>query len=337
MKKNNLVCAALCLTAALLAALFAGCAQGAPEASPSGEEKSLYTDEVKLVDQVLEIEDQEIPTSESPAVSAVLMPRASGTTVLGNKKASIDASNLQDGYVMIRYLEKTDKRLKVLVTGPSGVTYNYNLTGSGEYEVFPLSDGSGTYKVGVYVSTTAGKYASAYAASLKVELKDEFAPFLLPNQYVNYTEDSKAVAQAQKLVQGKTDELEKIAAIYNYVVKNISYDKELAATVKSGYLPDLDQVLESKKGICFDYAALMACMLRSQGIPTKLVVGYSGKAYHAWINTYVEKVGWVDNVIYFDGTTWKLMDPTYASSGNSSEAIMKYIGDGSNYTAKFLY
>ena len=31
------------------------------------------------------------------------------------------------------------------------------------------------------------------------------------------------------------------------------------------------------------------------------------------------------------------MDPTYASSGNSSKAIMQYIGDGANYTAKYLY
>lgn len=50
-------------------------------------------------------------------------------------------------------------------------------------------------------------------------------------------------------------------------------------------------------------------MLRSQGVPCKLVVGYAGKAYHA----------------------------CFASSGKSSEAIMKYIGDGSHYTAKYLY
>jgi hypothetical protein len=31
------------------------------------------------------------------------------------------------------------------------------------------------------------------------------------------------------------------------------------------------------------------------------------------------------------------MDPTFASSGNQSESIMKYIGDGSNYTVKYLY
>ena len=81
----------------------------------------------------------------------------------------------------------------------------------------------------------------------------------------------------------------------------------------------------------------MSAMLRSQNIPTKLVVGYTGTAYHAWISTYTTKSGWVEGVIFFDGTTWKLMDPTFASSGKSSDAIMKYIGDGKNYTEKYLY
>ena len=121
------------------------------------------------------------------------------------------------------------------------------------------------------------------------------------------------------------------------MVENLAYDKEKAATVQSGYLPVLDTVLAEKKGICFDYAALMVGMLRSQEVPCKLVVGYAGTAYHAWVNVWSEETGWVTAAIYFDGTTWQRMDPTFASSSNSSEAIMKYIGDGSNYSVKYLY
>ena len=121
------------------------------------------------------------------------------------------------------------------------------------------------------------------------------------------------------------------------MVKNITYDHELAATVQSGYLPVLDTVLAKRSGICFDYASLMTGMLRSQGIPSKLVVGYAGTAYHAWISVWSEETGWVDGAIYFDGVSWQRMDPTFASSGRQSAAIMKYIGDGSNYTTKYLY
>ena len=42
------------------------------------------------------------------------------------------------------------------------------------------------------------------------------------------------------------------------MITNISYDEEKARTVESGYLPDVDETLESGKGICFDYAALNA-------------------------------------------------------------------------------
>ena len=78
-------------------------------------------------------------------------------------------------------------------------------------------------------------------------------------------------------------------------------------------------------------------MLRSQNIPTKLVVGYTGSLYHAWINVYIEGQGWVDNIIYFDGHDWKLMDPTFASSGKGDPAIEEYIKNSSNYKAKYSY
>ena len=83
--------------------------------------------------------------------------------------------------------------------------------------------------------------------------------------------------------------------------------------------------------------ALMTAMLRSQEIPCKLVVGYAGSTYHAWISVWTEENGWIDGAIFFNGKTWQRMDPTFASSANSSEAILKYIGDGSNYTAKYFY
>ena len=98
-----------------------------------------------------------------------------------------------------------------------------------------------------------------------------------------------------------------------------------------------NKVLKTKKGICFDYAALMTGMLRSQGVPCKLVVGYAGTAYHAWISVWSEESGWVDGAVFFNGESWQRMDPTFASSGKSSKAILDYIGDGSNYNAKYFY
>ena len=79
-----------------------------------------------------------------------------------------------------------------------------------------------------------------------------------------------------ELSAGATDQITVVTDIYNYVINNLTYDTAKAQSVQSGYLPNVDVVLAQKKGICFDYAALMTAMLRSQDIPTKLVVGYTG-------------------------------------------------------------
>jgi len=290
---------------------------------------------------VLDFASEMVPLTEAPAVSTLLMPSAPGTLVKKNQKAEIDYSNTADGYVMIKFLQNTTKRLKVRVTGPSTVNYDYNLKPGGVYEVFPLSDGNGSYTVSVFEQIEGNRYANANAVTVTVTLKDEFASFIRPNQYVNYKPDSAVVKKAAELVSGSTELLDKISEIYNFVIKNLKYDNDFAAAVKrgekAGYVPNVDSVLENKKGVCFDYAALMTAMLRSQNIPTKLVIGYAGDQYHAWIDVYSEKEGWISSVISFDGKTWKLMDPTFASGANQSSQVMQFIGDGKNYSARYLY
>ena len=142
--------------------------------------------------------------------------------------------------------------------------------------------------------------------------------------------------KGEELAQDCNTDLDAITNIYNYVIENITYDEKKAASVPYGYIPVPDDTLSSGRGICFDYASLMSAMLRSQRIPTKLDVGYSGDVYHAWISCYVTEVGWVDNIIEFDGKSWSIMDPTLAAS-NSASNVKKYVGDGSNYVTKYTY
>lgn len=283
----------------------------------------------------VQTESKKLAEPQKAPVSTLLMPTASGKLVKKNQKAIIDYSNTADGYVMMKFTANTDKRLKVRVKGPV-TTYTYNLA-KNVWETFPLTDGNGQYQFTVYENVTATKYSTVLTVDHSVKLSDEFAPFLRPNQYVNYGEASQAVAKSKELTQNIKDPLKKVAAIYDFVVKNLTYDRQKAATVQSGYIPVLDTVLSTKKGICFDYAALMTGMLRSQGIPCKMVFGYAGTAYHAWISVWTKDTGWVDGAIFFDGTSWQRMDPTFASTGGQSAAIMKYIGDGTNYKTKYLY
>ncbi len=247
-------------------------------------------------------------------------------------KAVIDATNIASGYVRVKYDAGADVKAKVIIKGPDAVKYTYNLNSKGNYETFPFSAGNGTYNVGVYKNVSGTSYSTLLSKDIVVNMPNTLAPFLNPNQYVNYNSGSKVVAMAAELAGKETTELGKVQAIYHYVVSNFTYDYNKAATVKSGYLPDVDAALAAKTGICFDYAAVMSSMLRSLGVPTKLVIGYAGTQYHAWINVYTKESGWVESVIYFDGTTWKLMDPTYASTGH-----VDYANNAANYSQKFAY
>ena len=324
------------LSALLAALLLAGalCACQAPAPAASSQPQDFVADVTDL--EVADLEDEAVALSEAPAaLPAAASAVASGLLVKTAPNAVIDYSNTADGYVMVQYTAQTTQRLKAQVKGPT-TTYTYNLTPQ-QWAAFPLSDGDGTYKITLYQNVSGTKYAAVLSLTAAVTLKDEFAPFLHANQYVDYDAAPNTVAKARELTEGLDDPLEKVEAVYTYVVKGMTYDKQLAASVKSGYLPVLDQVLEKKTGICFDYAALMTGMLRSQGVPCKLVVGYAGKAYHAWISVWSAYTGWVDGVIYFNGTSWQRMDPTFASSANSSKSIMAYIGDGQNYSAKYFY
>ena len=300
--------------------------EAAPQAAPCAVR------EPDGIEEPVTLEDEEpVPMAASP----MLLPVAGGTAVESGGGAEIDYSNISDGYVMVRHAGASSKRLRVQVVGPS-TTYTYDLPVGG-WSTYPLSDGNGSYKVMALQNTEGKKYAKLASVSFQVTLKDEFAPFLRPNQYVDYAAAPNTVAKAAELTESSADGLDKVAKVYDFVVGNLTYDEKKASSVKSGYLPVLDTVLSAKKGICFDYAALMTGMLRAQGVPCKLVVGYAGIQYHAWVSVWTEKTGWVDNIIYFDGTSWQRMDPTFASSGNSSASIMQYIGDGKNYTVKYLY
>ena len=272
------------------------------------------------------------PRDSSPKV---LTPSADGVTVYQNDFASIDASNTSQGYVMVKY-NGTNEKVKLRITCPDQSCYTYLISDRGAYDTFPLTAGNGSYALQVLENVAGDTYTVSLAQSINVNIEDEFLPFLYPNQYVNFHTDSKAVSKGSDLAKDTYSDLDVVQNIYNYVIKNISYDTEKAQNVSYGYVPDIDDTLSSKKGICFDYAALMTSMLRSQNIPTKLEVGYSGDAYHAWISTYIDDKGWVDDIIQFNGNTWQIMDPTLAAT-NDSAAVKKYIGDGSHYVVKYTY
>lgn len=250
----------------------------------------------------------------------------------GENGVLVDLSGVAKGYVAVSAVN--GKRMKFRVERGEQV-YNYDLPSDGTPVAYPLQCGDGDYTFWALENISGNEYAKTYSVQVQVALEDEFQPFLRPSQYVDYGADSRCVQVAAELAASQPDALGVVEAVFDYVCEHVSYDKEKAATVKKGYLPQPDETLATGKGICFDYASLAAAMLRSQGIPTKVVFGNvePDDLYHAWNMFYTQESGWVAVGYEVEEGGWSRLDLTFAANGADSQ----FIGDGANYTDVYFY
>ena len=246
--------------------------------------------------------------------------------------ASIDTSCVNDGYVGVSATSR--QRLKFLVTSGQ-TTYSYDLPQDGTAIVCPLTLGDGSYRFRVMQNTSGDNYVELLSVSVSVTLSSEFAPFTVPNVYCSYTDSSPCVKKARELTRDAKNQGDAVERICQWIVDNVSYDNKKASRLKqaTGYVPNPDATLKSKKGVCFDYASLGAAMLRSVGIPTKIVTGYVSpdQIYHAWIMVYIDGT-WKSGQFTVDKDTWSRVDLTFAAGGDS-----KNVGDGKEYTDRYVY
>ena len=268
-------------------------------------------------------------------IDIIKIPDMAVTELFESESCIINTSHKNNGYVIFTYTGDAEKII-LQITQPDNNRYTYPINNH-ESQVIALVSGDGSYKIDILENTGNNTYVTAESETIGVQMINEFEPFLYPNQYVYYTQNSNCVVLANELSEHANDDLSYVKNVYDYVVADITYDTKLAENVGTNYIPNPDTTLISKKGICFDYASLMTAMLRSQNIPTKLEVGYAGIAYHAWISVYLEETGWIDNIIQFDGKNWSFMDPTVAANQTADAATKKLIGDGTTYTVQYHY
>lgn len=335
MKKKKLIrCRWICAALAVMLTL-AGCSEPIPD-DPA---KPLREDE--LSEQ--EIPDEAVPLDaffaqyDTPAAGTYQAPamqhadyhadKASGSDI-----AKLDLSMVSQGVVGVK--ATSAKRLKFIIA-VNGNNYYFNIKNDGTPSIFPLTAGSATYKFRIMENTTGAKYRELYSDSTWVQLESQFVPYLRNSDYVPYTADSACVKKAAELAAQATDAVGVVSKIYEYVISSITYDYNKANTVQSGYMSDPDSTLNTGTGICFDYAALTAAMLRSQGIPTKMVFGYVGTngAYHAWNMFYTAETGWVTVSFQAPKDTWSRLDLTFCAGGVDPA----YIGNGTNYSDVYYY
>lgn len=221
---------------------------------------------------------------------------------------SVGIYHNDQGAVTVVYPSASEKRLKVLVE-KGGERSAYNLHDgtktANAVATYPLQRGDGTYVVRIMENTQGSSYRELHRKEVTLKSQQKHAVFLNSVQEINWSTSDPAVQKAARLTAGMSSEREKVQAVYNYLVRNVKYDHDKVNQLTTFYLPNINTTYSTNKGICYDYASLFAAMLRSQGIPTRMVKGYSdaignGEVYHAW------------NEVYLSGEDrWVIIDTTH--------------------------
>lgn len=334
----------------LLPLLISGCGGPAvPEEASIGNTLSNSSDEAKEDTSQVVVENQEYDAAPK-ASSASTEEKPEGFTpyqapefadsayhdehAQGNGQVKLDLEHTDEGYIGVSGESNTRIKLQVFI---GEMEYRYNVPADGTPVIFPLQEGDGTYTIKALENVESTKYRPVFSIDCEVTLKDEFQPFLRPSAYVDYNQDSECVQLAAQLAAEEETALGVVGAVFDYVCDNIVYDREKAEAVQktTGYMPVLDDTLRTGKGICFDYASLVAGMLRSQGIPTKMVFGdvSPDDIYHAWNMFYTEETGWVTVKYEVKAGSWNRLDLTFSANG----ADTSFIGDGGNYLDELYY
>ncbi|HOK62879.1 MAG TPA: transglutaminase-like domain-containing protein [Soehngenia sp.] len=178
--------------------------------------------------------------------------------------------------------------------------YYYSIGNDVEY--LPIQFGKGTYEVKLLRNIEGNRYSVVDKKYLNISEEPQDV-YLSSSQPVLWENNEELLALAKDIIKDKNTDEEKVKAVYDYIVSNIKYDKLKIKNLPDDYVPNLNTIIKDKKGICYDYSALFAGILRSEGIPCKLVKGYKNdlKNYHAW------------NEVYLDGK-WQIVDTTYDSA-----------------------
>lgn len=130
-------------------------------------------------------------------------------------------------------------------------------------------------------------------------------------------------------------DLEKVRVIFVWIAHNIAYDYEklnLHQSDTTAYLSNslfddtllIKNVLERRKGICYDYATLFRTMCTQAGIEAEMVKGYAKTSYKE-IGATSPKHAW--NAVKIGGY-WRLLDVTWASERRYRELTVEEIEEG---------
>ena len=142
------------------------------------------------------------------------------------------------------------------------------------------------------------------------------------------TLDARVESLTRRLIANSGNNYDRARAVETYLRDNFRYTLDPPAIEPKD--PVASFLFKSKAGYCEYFAAAMAVMLRTVGIPTRLVNGFQTGVYNSFGRDYVVRArdahSWVE--VYFNGWGWIPFDPTPAdpnAAANAWSALDDYL------------
>lgn len=231
-----------------------------------------------------------------------------------------------NGCCIVKYLgdtsapEITNNSVVLYIRKGNTAQNMYRVYSGKEYRFeFPYGAGEYTLSIGLLINR---QYHHVYSETVEVTEEEYQRSLLESTTFCDYRTSSQVQSNARYaattniyLDKVPSNDYEKALSIYLYMCNMYEYDNGRLEEVDWGYTPDFDRIIEKNGAICLDFAGMYSAMCRSEGIKSRIIVGWVNKGtslegYHAW------------SEVLIDGE-WIQVDPTLGI--NNSAGIREYV------------
>ena len=166
-----------------------------------------------------------------------------------------------------------------------------------------------------------------------------YPPTILASYLQLPTLDPRIKPLAEQISAKAVSPHDKAAAIADYLRLHYEYTLQLPASTPRD--PIANFLFVRRRGHCEYFASSMAVMLRSIGIPSRIVNGFSGGEFNDLTSQYVIRASdahsWVE--AYIPGEGWMTFDPTPPSGAGTTaqwSRLMLYIDAASSFWREWV-
>lgn len=236
------------------------------------------------------------------------------------------SSGKEDVTVQTIYLEPIDTPVLFALSRPVAVQGNFQI-------LFKDSEGAMTFNRSAFERLSYKVYSDRSLPSQE-KLKTDNSPY--SGEVKNYLQlpevmDARISQLAAQLTENSNNRYDKARVLEKYLQTQFGYTLELKA---GGDEPLADFLFNIREGHCEYFATAMAIMLRTQGIATRVVNGFSGGDYNETADVFVVKQknahSWVE--VYFPReNAWITFDPTPFAGQSNETSSTGIVGSFNKY------